>query len=377
MVTLGGVVLYSLPSHCLVDCKLSKSFCFHLLICHIQTIYLTASFFTPSKSSHRHSRWLPSDVGSNRASLARITSLDHHPSDLTLDATLIGDSSPQSGLSRLALSRSFDTSSDFNPYGRVPPREGEADHEISGFVDRFRSLISQITQEMEDTLEAARSDSPQFTETNGDYTSIPKPYHSEFNDIIDANDNGYAFSRNDKDNMFNLPPIPMALGYNEFGVPYPPEENIRVLGGFVRRMPTIESMGSDEITSRSSASHRHDPSAGNRAPNSRRTTLLTISTVGHDSAVGDPPSRANSLSGRAERLLSISPNSAISEHGELLGRIDHRLSSPSSGDYTFRSLSSGTDDTMSSERTYHTAVMGSSHSATSMYHDDTPVERNI
>jgi hypothetical protein len=170
--------------------------------------------------------------------------------------------------------------------------------------------------------------------------------------------------------MFNLPPVPMALGYNEFGVPYPPDENIRVLGGFIRRMPTIESMGSDEMTNRSSVSHRQDP--GNRG-SSRRTTVLTITTTGHDIAGhgGDPPSRANSLSNRAERLLGMSPNSTTtttSEHGELLARTsERRLSTPSSGDYTFRSLSSGTtEDTMSSERTYHTAVM-----------DDTPVERNI
>jgi len=309
-------------------------------------------------------------MGSNGASLARITSLtDHHPSDLTLDATVIGDSSPQSGQSRSALPRSFDTSLD---YGRMPTLpDGEADPEMSGFVDRFRSLITQITREMENSLEVARSDGPPFPEPNEDYTSIPKPYSSQF--IIDSNDNNYAFSRNDKDNMFNLPPVPMALGYNEFGVPYPPEENIRVLGGFIRRMPTIESMGSDELASRSSVSHRHD--AGNRA-SSRRTTLLTITTTGHDHI--DPPSRANSLSNRAERLLGMSPISTTSEHGELLGRTEHRLSTPSSGpssgDFTFRSLSSGTDDTMSSERTYHTAVMGSSHS---LYHDDTPVERNI
>lgn len=306
-------------------------------------------------------------MGSNGASLARITSLtDHHPSDLTLDATVIGDSSPQSGQSRSALSRSFDASLD---YGRIPTlRDGEADPEMSGFVDRFRTLITQITREMESSLEVAQSDRPPFPETNGDYTSIPKPYPPQF--IID--DNNYAFSRNDKDNMFNLPPVPMALGYNEFGVPYPPEENVRVLGGFIRRMPTIESMGSDEMTSRSSVSHRHD--AGNRA-SSRRTTPLTINTTGHDH---DPPSRANSLSNRAERLLSMSPNSTTSEHGELLGRTERRLSTPSigpsSGDFTFRSLSSGTDDTMSSERTYHTAVMGSTHSVS---HDDTPVERNI
>src|SRR5260370_30096462 len=111
---------------------------------------------------------------------------------------------------------------------------------------------------MESSLEVVGSDVPPFPET------IPKPYPSQF--IIDSNDHNYAFSRNDKDNMFNLPPVPMALGYNEFGVPYPPEENIRILGGFIRRMPTIESMGSDEMASRSSVGHRHD--AGTR-PSSR------------------------------------------------------------------------------------------------------------
>lgn len=310
------------------------------------------SFISPTKCSHRHSR---SDVRSGERPLARITALaDHHPSDLTL-ITLNSDSSPQRG-PRLVRSRSLDMSPD----------------------------VTQITREMEDTLEASWSNSLPFATTSRDYTSLSKPFASKSDDIFDANYSAYDFSSHDEDNMFNLPPLPMALGYNEFGVPYPQEENICILGGNVRRMPTIESMGSGEITSRSSAtSHRHEAGAGHRLSSRppTRTTHLTLST-GYDSAGSNPPSRPSSLSSRAERLLRMSPISPTSEHGELLGRINPRLSTLSSGEFTSRSLFSATDDTTTSSEsrgsvtTYHTAAMGS-YSPSSIYHDGVPVEQDI
>lgn len=269
---------------------------------------------------------------------------DHHPSDLTLS----GDSSAQSGLSRPKYSRSFDMSLADNLDDEIQTvtRDGESDGDMSRFVDRFRSLISQITLETETSPEVLDG-----SEIHKGYTSVLKTYPSGFADVIDTSDHTYDF-RDDQDNKLNIPPLPMALGYNEFGLPYPPEESIRVLGGFVRRMPTIESMGSAEMASRSStASHR----AGNRAGShpSTQTTLLTINTTGHNSAGSGPPSRTNSLSSRAERLLRLSPASIVSEYGELLGKVD-RLSNPSSG----KSLPSSIDDTMESRgtaTTYHTA----------------------
>ena len=297
--------------------------------------------------------------------------VDHHPSDLTL-VTLNSDSSPQRGPPRLS-SRSFDKSSDSSAYAKPASQESESDRDLSGFVDRFRSLISQISREMEDGLEDVRSNSPPISESDREFlTPIPTIYTSDMNDFINANDDNSRYAYN----MFNLPPLPMALGYNEFGVPYPPDQNIRVLGGFVRRMPTIESMSSGEVTSRHSAgSHRHEASGGRRTSScpSTRNTHFTASSSGHgDIAGSNPPSRTNSIASRKDRWR-LSPMTLASEHGELLGRMDRRLSSPSSGDHTFRSLSSSTEDTMT---TYHTAAMGS-YSPASVYHDGVRVEQDI
>ncbi|KAL0573069.1 hypothetical protein V5O48_008895 [Marasmius crinis-equi] len=152
------------------------------------------------------------------------------------------------------------------------------DRELTNFVDRFRMLVSQITRETEDALEFARSDT-YVTEREVE------------SDDEDSSDEGYPQWYNPN----YPPPPPPALGYDEFGRPYPPEDHVRILNQFVRRMPTIESLGSRELAS------IHSSSMG-RADDERiaSMSMYTLSrpptrTMMSDFTGSEPPSRPGSV----------------------------------------------------------------------------------
>jgi hypothetical protein len=107
-------------------------------------------------------------------------------------------------------------------------------------------MASQITQETDQLLDLVHSNHfPSPENTNEIPTrDLPPSYTDDWDDLNDLND-----ARNDGNTIFNLPPIFPALGYNEFGLPYPPDQNVRMLNGYIRRMPTIESSGSGEVGS--------------------------------------------------------------------------------------------------------------------------------
>lgn len=104
------------------------------------------------------------------------------------------------------------------------------DHELNVFVDRFRALINQITQETDDAVEIARRDPHQHHASHGSGSS-------------------YAFSSDEEEEEGRE---------DEFGRQreYVYDEHVRVLGNYIRRMPTIESMGSRENRSLRSAASR-------------------------------------------------------------------------------------------------------------------------
>ena len=300
------------------------------------------------------------------------------------ELTLRGDFSPPTSRIHLARSRSSGlsgsgetTSGEQLTFGRSKSSlTDEGDHSVSGHsahMDRFRSLLSQITQEADEALEYAQHDRPSSSENNREF-GTPEMYPPSYSQGDEDDDESYDENAHDElhtsdDNIFNLPPIPPTLGYNEFGLPYPPEQDVRVLNGYIRRMPTIESMGSGEIASSIGASSHH---AGSMYTSSRpptRNTLLSFSTSDIDAGESNPPSRANSLSARAEILAAMATRNVVtSEHGELLVRPETALgrrSTPSSfaespveGPIGDTHSSSGSRGTSTS---YHTATIGSTY----------------
>ncbi|KAA1474093.1 hypothetical protein DENSPDRAFT_840636 [Dentipellis sp. KUC8613] len=129
---------------------------------------------------------------------------------------------------------------------------GIADEDLQGFADRFRTLVGQISRE------APYTDSPEAS-------PVTPPLHH----VLETHQS--------------------YLTIDEFGRAVPTEEHIQVLGGVVRRMPTIESVGSREHTNSSSSRPAASSLASSRPPT--RATMLSLST----SDLSQPPSRSNSL----------------------------------------------------------------------------------
>jgi hypothetical protein len=131
----------------------------------------------------------------------------------------------------------------------------------------YHSTVSQVNRETDEAIELARSETT--SETGSGYS-----------DHLDR-----AI-------------IPPNIGYDEFGRPYPPEFDIQVLSGFVRRMPTIESAGSREASSMMSSdrysSDRDTLGTGYSAGSSRPATRNTLLSVDFNQG-SHPHSGRNSI----------------------------------------------------------------------------------
>ncbi|KAJ4484125.1 hypothetical protein C8J55DRAFT_559254 [Lentinula edodes] len=175
------------------------------------------------------------------------------------------------------------------------------DRELNNFAERFRALVSQISHEADEALRFAQSDDTGELEPallpGNTYTDLPRHAYDEF-----------------------------------AGGEYPPDDHVRILNGFVRRMPTIESLGSRELTSL--ASSRDQLHSLSRPP-TRSVTEFTGS---------EPPSRANSLS-----LTAAMGGHGLTstEMGELLDKIDKENNSMGTG--------SGAQSASRSTFSYYTA----------------------
>ncbi|KAF5376748.1 hypothetical protein D9615_007895 [Tricholomella constricta] len=168
-----------------------------------------------------------------------------------------------------------------------------SDVELDSFHYRFRSLVSQINRETEEGLALARADN----------SGTPPHAH-------DA-----------PPEDFDLPRVPPAIGYDEFGRPYPPDERVSFLNGYVRRMPTIESMGSREVGSMTASSIYTDrdtvTTSMRSTPVSRPPTRSNTLSPSEHSIGSRPPSRSNSIAAGAEILLGACRTSEV---GELVDR---------------------------------------------------------
>ncbi|KAG6820582.1 hypothetical protein H0H93_014809 [Arthromyces matolae] len=197
-------------------------------------------------------------------------------------------------------------------------RQQEPEHEevaLDDYHEHFRALVSQITRETEEAIAHERRNAG------------PDSQSAE---------------------AFYQPRILPAIGYDEFGRPYPPDESVPILNGYIRRMPTIESMGSREMGSLTSSVYSQSDtmttSVRSSLPLSRPPTRANTL----DSNFGSrPPSRSNSITAGAEILLNAS---RASEVGELVDRstLDTRGVSTASSGSSYPSTAS-----------YYTATNGS------------------
>ncbi|KAF5353258.1 hypothetical protein D9756_008036 [Leucocoprinus leucothites] len=327
------------------------------------------AFFVAYKRTRKPNKWIdPTQLTRHRRSSSMQGVIPPRTTQVSSNSLAISTLQPQasrstivsispSKKSSLHLTRSAASTTASSDHNAIRPFSVdlnlEVDREPTGIMDRFRSLVSQITRETDQAITLARSDSL-------------------------SNSSSGSHCSNDASPDFYPPPIPPSIGYDEFGRPYPPEESVPMLNGFIRRMPTIESMGSRELASTNRGSSVYSGSLLDRFAgpnNSRPPTRISLSPPG-----SDPPSRANSLSMRASDIigsLSVMGNGVNSlgntnEVGELIRAVNEKRNSPPSPSrlaHSFNTPSpqpSGTQPVSSQSSrastvptSYYTATMGS------------------
>ena len=175
----------------------------------------------------------------------------------------------------------FDLYANFDPAMPLGPNEASDDPlstasggGLQSYVDGFWSLVSQIKRETEQGMIFARPDTSPPPPSSSSASTPPggarlySPYSSHPNSPTDAPFNPYE-------------------GYNHYFAvqQYQPEEDrVRMLGRYVRRMPTIDSLGSHEMGSSAAHSGAHQPQRaepGSPGNDSRRvSTYSTLSSAG-------------------------------------------------------------------------------------------------
>ncbi|KAK7447121.1 hypothetical protein VKT23_014333 [Stygiomarasmius scandens] len=198
----------------------------------------------------------------------------------------------------------------------------QSDRDLNNFVDRFRSLVSQIQRETEEALQYAipdPEDGEDYPPEGVDrYTAYPTrhrdtPTSSSFPQSnnpyvqylqLDSNVASSSTSSSPA-STFSRAGYGSYVSYNEFGLPYPPDDQIRILNGYVKRMPTIESLGSREVgefgswsnRSMSISSHERLGSVGTLSRPPTRTAMLGLETqsLGSFGAMESPSTEYGSV----------------------------------------------------------------------------------
>ena len=244
----------------------------------------------------------------------------HHSSDSTLSSFAHSKQS-SSHQSRRALrtrasasTLSSDEDTALEAEVNEPKAQPPQDQDMTSFAVRFRTLISQISRETETAIEFATPDT-----------------------VMD-----------DENHNFYMPPVPPAVGYDEFGRPYRPEEQVSFLNKYIRRMPTIESMGSRELGTTASNKENNGSrrSTGTFDQMPSRSNTLTVSEY---SAASHLPSRGSSLSA-CENMSTT--HGRTNEMGELVDRSSEEGHDTSKGSGAALSGRTTSTSTMS----YYTAT---------------------
>jgi hypothetical protein len=208
----------------------------------------------------------------------------------------------------------------------------EPEGELNSFVHRFRTLISQITRETEEGIAFAHSD-----DSSSSHCALDSPPNRSPDLVTEAAYRGDHQDGYDNEDGFYTSSATQA---HEQRQQYPAGEEIRMLNGFFRRLPTIQSMGSHELQSSIGASSANlDFERIGRRPT--RNTLA--SGAGTDfSSISERHSRTNSLTAQAEVLTAKYHSTEI---GEVISRGDtiEKVDSPSTNVDNLRSLGASTN----------------------------------
>lgn len=173
-----------------------------------------------------------------------------------------------------------------------------SDADIIGFVDRFRSMVSQVTRELENGSDFIRGDDTLEDHPPSSYAD-PSGSQSE---------------------------SPDHLVYDEFGRVQALDDRVRVLGEYIRRMPTIESLGSRETGSLYQSSAYRDTmimssstrSGSRNAHVQLSTRSNTSESVGHEPISPNNSSYASSV---ATGGHGVGENTTLSSHSASSGDI--------------------------------------------------------
>lgn len=175
-------------------------------------------------------------------------------------------------LRRTNSSRDMQTASSSARLATLVTNVGE--EELQGFADQFRALVDQVSRELEES---------RISENYQDRDTHTPPLHH----VLDTH-------------------TPY-MTIDEFGREVPTEERIAVLGSVIKRMPTIESVGSRELMSLRSAtlvsggggvggaSVTASSSASSRPPTGATMASFNDAASVSLASASQPSSRSNSI----------------------------------------------------------------------------------
>lgn len=128
-----------------------------------------------------------------------------------------------------------------------PNLAGETPGDFTHFVERFHKTITQIESETSVGLDFAHRQVGSGGGGGGVGADDDDDSYPDYDDLHLHSGHAHEDARALAEELhYHNRPLPPVLGYDEFGRPYRPEEPVRFLNAIIRRMPTIESMGSRE-----------------------------------------------------------------------------------------------------------------------------------
>ncbi|KAF9563231.1 hypothetical protein CPC08DRAFT_760993 [Agrocybe pediades] len=198
----------------------------------------------------------------------------------------------------------------------------DPDPELMSFSDRFRAMFMQVARETEEALAFARSDDTMSSKSSAEAAPSPPPKDHPEQDIQEAHRQQSYDYEYEEDDFYYGASSSQNLGSHSYSQPYPEDEHVRMLNAYIRRMPTIESMGSKEWRSSFGASSRNTDRHANNSRPPTGNARLSFAETELSLSGSEPRSRSNSLSAQAELLVGLYGRAQASEIGEILRRGD-------------------------------------------------------